>query len=225
MPKFSGFLQLRRGIFEHLRDGRLTHMEALALIYILTQADTRTGVWSGSAGALAGELGLRPRTARDLLERLSGGGYLKRFPVAGRHSCYPILIHKYQISTGEHNGEQLNAIASASKSDLRFFPREHDGEQHDEHGASQKKLDTGNRRQKPRAQTARATRPDQDEEYSRKQEARRRRLADEEEVRRELQVGAGPVVVRKMPSRSDSCADCETVMETLREIAGTKTMK
>jgi hypothetical protein len=75
MSKANGFLQLRRGVWEHLRDGRMSHMDVLGFIYIVSQADTRTGVWNGSASSLAGEIVISPRNARRLLERLSVAGY------------------------------------------------------------------------------------------------------------------------------------------------------
>jgi hypothetical protein len=142
VSKENGFLPLRRGIWEHLRDGRMSPMETLAFIYICSQADTRTGIWKGSAGALAGEIGFKPRTARDVIERMEHGDYIHRFPIPGSHVCYPILIHKFPISQGEHNGEQLNAIESTSSGDLAYFPREHDGEVHGEHGAAQRIQET-----------------------------------------------------------------------------------
>jgi hypothetical protein len=49
MSKERGFLQLRRGLWEHVRDGSLTHTGALVYIYMLSQADTRTGIWKGGA--------------------------------------------------------------------------------------------------------------------------------------------------------------------------------
>ena len=78
MAKFGGYLQLRRGIFEHVKDGRMSHMDAVAFIYIASQADTRTGVWNGSA-SLAGNL-LSSQERQKARIRLSDGGYIKRFP-------------------------------------------------------------------------------------------------------------------------------------------------
>jgi hypothetical protein len=152
MARNTGFFQLRRGLWEHLRDGRMTNTEALAFIYIGTQADTRNGIWKGSAKSLTGELGMPERTARDVLERLEHGDYIRRFAVPGRHACYPILIHKFTITNGEHSGEQLNALASTSPVDLSYFPREQDGEQNVEHGgeesAAQKRSKTVEGRRK-----------------------------------------------------------------------------
>jgi hypothetical protein len=159
VSKENGFLPLRRGVFEHVRDGRMTTTEALAFIYICSQADTRTGIWKGSAKSLAGELGIPERTSRDVLEKLEHGDYVRRFATPGRHACYPILIHKFPISQGEHNGEQLNAVGSISPADLAYFPRDHNGEHGVEHGAAQRILDTRDWRRKPAANTARPADP------------------------------------------------------------------
>jgi hypothetical protein len=138
MSKENGFVPLRRGLWEHVRDGRMSLTEAAAFIYICSQADTRTGIWNGSAGALAVELGIPARTARDVLERMEHGDYIRRFAVPGKHSCYPILVHKFEITQGEHDGEQLNALESKSTVELSYTPREHDGK----HGAAQRIRDT-----------------------------------------------------------------------------------
>jgi hypothetical protein len=151
VSKENGFVPLRRGLWEHIRDGRMTITEALAFIYICSQADTRTGIWQGSAGALSGELGIPPRTARDLLEKMEHGDYIRRFTVPGRHACYPILVHKFAISQGEHNGEQLSALASTSSVDLVYVRRDQSVEQHGEHGAAQRIQENRDKRTKPAA--------------------------------------------------------------------------
>lgn len=139
MAKETGFFQLRRGIWEHVRDGRMSTTEALAFIYIATQADTRNGIWKGSAKSLSGELGIPERTARDVLEKMEHGDYIRRFATPGKHSCYPILVHKFPITQGEHNGEHLNALASVSPEDLTYFSREQSVELNGEHGAAQRR--------------------------------------------------------------------------------------
>ena len=164
MSKENGFLQLRRGVFEHVRDGRMSLIDYAVHSYITAQADTRTGIWNGSAGALAGELSLSRRKARRFLERLSHGGYIKRFPVPGKHVCYPILIHKFSITDGQHRGEQLNAIASSSPVNLEYFTGQQEGEQRGqhrgEHVTPQKILETRNGRPETKPRTKpRAAKP------------------------------------------------------------------
>jgi len=124
MTKGTGFLQLRRGLWAHVRDGRMCLADAAVLLYICCEADTRTGVWKGAPKALAGELSLSESTARAVLERLEDRGYIRRFPVPGSHHCYPILVHKFLITQGAHAGEQVNALDSSTPNDLRYFPRE-----------------------------------------------------------------------------------------------------
>jgi|SRR5579872_252652 len=151
MSKENGFLAHRRGIWEHVRTGRLTLQDVAVHQYVAAQADTRTGVWNGSAAALAGELCISARIARRLLERLSRGDYLRRFPIPGKHVCYPILVHKYRPSNGEHKGEQLDAINSISPIDLRYVPIENgeqEGEQRGEHVSSQKRSKNREERKK-----------------------------------------------------------------------------
>lgn len=150
MSKENGFVPIRRGLWEHLRDGRMSPFEALAFIYICSQADTRTGVWKGSAGALVTELGFVPRTARDLLERMEHGGYIRRFVSQGMRHCYPILIHKFPVTQGEHNGEVLDALSSTKQDgclELRYIScevhGEVDGEVHGEVHASQRRSENG----------------------------------------------------------------------------------
>jgi hypothetical protein len=160
MARNTGYLQSRRGIWEHVRDGRMSLQDVAVHQYIASQADTRTRIWNGSAGALAGELCISRRMARRVIERLTRGDYIRRFPIPGRHICYPILVHKFLVTDGEHGGEQLNALASISPTDLRYFPGEHRGKQKGQHEGQhvtpQKKLETveGRMKKNPAAKTA-----------------------------------------------------------------------
>jgi hypothetical protein len=124
----------------------MTIAQALAFVYICSEADTRTGIWKGCAKSLSVELGIPDRTARDVLEKMEHGDYIRRFAVPGRHSCYPILVHKFLITDGEHSGEQLDALNSIDANTLRYLPVEtrEQGVQCDvqhgvEHGAAQKR--------------------------------------------------------------------------------------
>jgi hypothetical protein len=121
MAKEKGFLQLRRGLWEHVRDGSLTHIGALIYIYMLSQADTRTGIWKGSAQALSGELGIPKSTVKYALRGLDGL-YIKRFVVRGKRVCYPILLHKFFITQGQYVGLRLDALGSTSGTSLAFMP-------------------------------------------------------------------------------------------------------
>src|SRR5215469_14932103 len=123
VTKTNGFLQLRRGLWEHVRNGSLTHTGALVYIYMLTQADTRTGIWKGSAQCIANDLNIPRSTAKYALRGLDGR-YIKRFAVPGRHACYPILLHKFLITQGSHVGLMLDALSSTGPGALKFFKPE-----------------------------------------------------------------------------------------------------
>lgn len=92
MSKANGFVSIRRGLWEHVRDGRLgIHLHLLPGRYA-----------HGDMERLRrGELGPLPRT-RDVLERLEHGDYIRRFLRPGERFCYPILVHKFPITQGHH---------------------------------------------------------------------------------------------------------------------------
>ena len=71
-----GYVQLRRGILEHLQVGRLTSDEFAAFTVILLKADYRTGVWPGTSKTLARLLGWCERKGRSVLGELGAKGYL-----------------------------------------------------------------------------------------------------------------------------------------------------
>jgi hypothetical protein len=158
VSKENGFVPIRRGILEHIQDGRLTPLEFTAHYLITSQADTRTGKWIGSAKCIASALCITERLARRVLENLSRGDYIRRFPVPGKHVCYPILVHKFHPTSGEHKGEQLDAISSLSPTDLRYSQIDSGelvGEHIGEHVTSQKRSEKGEGRKKKEEAAAR----------------------------------------------------------------------
>src|SRR5262249_22292605 len=103
------------GVLDHLRDGRLTLLELGAHDVILLLADKATGIWVGSARALSANCGagdISDRQARHLLESLEENGYIRRFPRRRSHANYPILVNRYLVPFGAHNGMTLNASAT-----------------------------------------------------------------------------------------------------------------
>ena len=146
----GGYLQLRRGLFEHVTEGRMSLTECCLYIAIMANAEPNTGIWKGSAGLLASLYGLSPRTARDVLERLESKRYIKRFPVPGSHSNYPILVNKYQCSDGAMKGMRLNTEKTTDYRAPVYESCEEDGKrgvkQGVKHGAGIKR--TENREQR-----------------------------------------------------------------------------
>ena len=107
-----GFAQLRRGLVDHLLDGRLTSSEHSAYCLMIQLADHKTGIWKGSAKHLASLYGagdVDERRARYLLESLEKKGYIKRFVKRRQRGNYSVLIDKFNCSDGAYKGRRLNA--------------------------------------------------------------------------------------------------------------------
>src|ERR1051326_6495562 len=122
----DGYVRLRRGLLEHLENGRMTYMQAGVYSVMLLQADHKTGIWWGSAMKLyamsrgdgeteSGEDTRNMAERRKLnrcLSRLEDGGYIKRFIVKGKIGNYAVLINKFMCSGGVNDGKTLNAAKS-----------------------------------------------------------------------------------------------------------------
>lgn len=111
----NGYVPKRRGVVEHLRDGRMTLQMYAAHDLLVLLADKATGIWIGSAKAFAANCGagdVSERRARHILESLELGGYIKRFPIRRSHRNYPILISRFQPTSGAYSGMRLNAAAT-----------------------------------------------------------------------------------------------------------------
>ena len=111
---FEGYVQIRRGILEHIRSGWLSHDEALAYLVMIAEANPETGIWVGSARMLAAHCLYSDRKARKLLESLAEKKYLNRFATAGARGNYPVLIDKFEVARGPKKGMTLNAVWSTS---------------------------------------------------------------------------------------------------------------
>lgn len=147
----SGFIQLRRGLSEHVRDGRLSFFEAALYVFILMDTNPATGLCYGSAGLFAAVYGVSSRTCRDALEKLDEKGYLKRFPTRGKHGSYPILINKFICSIGAMKGLYVNCEKSETYKTVCYLKCDegvNDSVYDDvNESAASKILDTGNERQ------------------------------------------------------------------------------
>jgi hypothetical protein len=90
----SGYVQLRRGILEHLESRRITFEEYSIYTLIILKADHRTGQWQGCASTLAKLTGKSERWCRYRLAELRSKGYLTAGPSNGRGS-YVICVARY----------------------------------------------------------------------------------------------------------------------------------
>lgn len=122
----SGFIQLRRGLSEHVRDGRLSFFEASLYVFILMDTNPATGLCHGSAGLFAAVYNISSRSCRDALEDLEKKGYLRRFPTRGKHGSYPILVNKFMCSSGAMKGMYVNTEKTTTYSNV-FYEKSDDG--------------------------------------------------------------------------------------------------
>ncbi len=116
----SGYIQLRRGLSEHVRDGRLSFSEASLYVFMIMDTNPNTGVCFGSAGLFAAIYGISSRTCRECLENLEKKGYIRRFPIRGKHGSYPILINKFMCSIGAMKGKYVNISKSSSCNNIYY---------------------------------------------------------------------------------------------------------
>jgi hypothetical protein len=118
----DGFLAIRRGIFSHLQDGRMTPVMYAIYSVILDQFDWSSGVWLGSTHRLFDSLGQKTdrSTIKDNLARLYKLGYLKSLRKSGRRGNYYVLINAWRPTVGNLKGYELNTDRSTSLDDLFF---------------------------------------------------------------------------------------------------------
>lgn len=120
MSECNGYAPIRRGLLDHVSEGRMSGTMCYLYMCLIIKADHRTGVWRGSAGLASALFDIPVRTARHCMESLEVGEYIKRFMVQGSKSSYPILINKYLCSDGINKGLRLNATLSTSCTSLIY---------------------------------------------------------------------------------------------------------
>jgi hypothetical protein len=106
----EGFIKIRRGLREHIRDGRMKTNELAVYIHLHLCADFRTGIHKNSAPHIHYGMGqsLSVRQLQRILASLERKGYIKRFRVQGKMGDYYILINKFEVTSGDRKGQFLN---------------------------------------------------------------------------------------------------------------------
>ena len=115
----EGFIKIRRGLREHVRDGKMSLLELGVYLHLQFCADFRTGIQKNSAGHIYYATGQRYsiRQIQRALEALEKKGYIKRFVVDGRRGDYYILIHKFFVTDGAWKDHYLNAQKTMNPDD------------------------------------------------------------------------------------------------------------
>jgi hypothetical protein len=110
MPK--GYSQHRRGVQEHVRDGRMSMLDYAFHSWMIQNADPSTGILFTNAPQLAYESNTSRKLVQKYLCRLERGTYIRRFPRPRSHAKYAILINRFRCSRGPHKGMYLNAVGT-----------------------------------------------------------------------------------------------------------------
>lgn len=118
----SGFVPIRRGIFEHINDGRMSGQEWMVYSILHLKADHLTGIcYKISAPVLANLLQINARMVNRIMTKLEDKGYIHRLNHRGRVSFYPVVINKFLTSNGllidAHKTKSLNEIAVYTEED------------------------------------------------------------------------------------------------------------
>jgi hypothetical protein len=112
----GGWVEVQRGIIDHLVDGRMNLNEFTCFMILVMRADWRTGIVMTCTSSLRvltrNTLTLKQceRALKNLIDR----GYVKSGYTRGGGGEYPVLINKYKVSDGPNKGKRVDAEASSS---------------------------------------------------------------------------------------------------------------
>ncbi len=107
----EGFVQIRRGLAEHLETGKLNAFQFLVYMSLHMRANFETGIYKGTALGIAHQIGY-PRDERHVqavLASLKKKRYINYPRGVGARGGYQMLIHKYEPTVGRWFGYRLNA--------------------------------------------------------------------------------------------------------------------
>jgi hypothetical protein len=104
----NGYVQKRRGVLQHLVDGRMTPNEYFVFDILLILADHKTGSGMINASAIVFWSGgqLRVDGADRALRSLDKKNYIVRETSAGRMGLYPYRIQNYEIFWRDAKGAE-----------------------------------------------------------------------------------------------------------------------
>lgn len=216
---YSGYVQIRRGILEHLRLGLISPTDKGFYETFIEMADPRSGMLKSNAAELAFLCCSNRKTVQKFLCRLERKGYIKRFPTPRSHGKYAILINRYRCTLSPHKNMELNAEKTTDwrfpvyEQVSRLGAREGATPLHKERARGELRIENKtkvkSRPQTPRAPTSPELRTET--EQRRIVDARDGRLQKEAQARTEAQVGRGPDLP---PDVSVCCIECRTAKPT-----------
>jgi hypothetical protein len=105
----AGWVQLRRGILDHLHEGKLSNNEFLVLVVLIMLADKKTGAGTINAPALRYFIPeLEYDAAKRVLHSLEEKRYIYRKIKPYSKIVYPYWVNRYAPSVGLHKGLQID---------------------------------------------------------------------------------------------------------------------
>lgn len=116
VPKLreAGFIRLRSGIWQHIKEGRITGIDFNVYCTLQQFAEWSTGICVTTADSLGAswqnlsDSKDKKETVQNSLRRLRENGYINYPEGSGRRGPYPVLIDKYEPTVGAAVGWQLN---------------------------------------------------------------------------------------------------------------------
>jgi hypothetical protein len=113
----ESFVKSRRGILQHIEEGKLGTTDFAIFELLLLLADKANGSCWVSSKVIAAKFGrgdCSERQAKAALHRLKEEGYIHSFREQGSKGSYPILIDKYEITFGDLRGRRVIAEQSVN---------------------------------------------------------------------------------------------------------------
>jgi hypothetical protein len=117
-----GWYPRRRGILEHLNNGRISLLDAAVHDFLCLTCNYRTGVATACAEKIRAlcPRGTSLRAVQRSLDRLEKIGWIKRFRTHGARGNYPILIGKYFVTDASQRWYSVNLEKTRDCQNVQF---------------------------------------------------------------------------------------------------------
>jgi hypothetical protein len=122
--RYVGWYPRRRGILEHLEQGRIALLDAAVHDFLCLTADYKSGVAWASAEkihVLAGS-GISLRAIQRSLAKLEEIRWIKRFCKPGKRGNYPVLLGRYFVRDASLSWLSVNLERTTDWRDVQFDP-------------------------------------------------------------------------------------------------------
>jgi hypothetical protein len=120
----AGFVKLRRGIIDHVRDGNLCANEFAVFQLLVLMADSSTGSHSINSAVLRSSYfsEMTRDTAQRILVSLEQKGFIFRLNPASHKRAYRYWINKYEATTGPNRLRRTPRLTPRRTPRLRYRP-------------------------------------------------------------------------------------------------------